>query len=72
MKLIIKTEADIVFQVAYFSDAEGGMDMDVFGKPVFTLEEALEVLRTAQLTRSSEDWVIEVRAKFSTTEAKQA
>ena len=67
MRLMIKTEVDAVFQVAYFSNSEGGIDTNTFGSPVFTLEEALEMLRIAQLTRSSEDWVIEVRAKFLTT-----
>lgn len=56
---ITKTSAyTVVFYVGYFEGTEGGMDSETFGPNTETLEEAIELLDLARVSKPSYDWII--------------
>ena len=64
MEIKKTTSYKVTFSVESFTQTEGGMDHNEFGKPVNTLEEAIHLLELAEATQPAGDyqanWIITV------------
>lgn len=51
----------VTFCVEYFEATEGGMDNEMYGGQVNTIEEAISLLELAQVSDPKSDWMITAR-----------
>lgn len=58
MKFTTTTTHDIEFHVEYFENMEGGMDHNVYGKPVKELAQAISLLELARISDPKREWII--------------